>query len=822
MFIRHLLLLAAIMVSVGVGPVLSGATEVECWDIFEGSISNTTPYADPTRNVTLAVTFTDPSGGTHNFWGFYDGGSTWRFRWLPDQLGEWQWNASFDDGKGSASGSFTCVPSSRHGLLTAYAPNPIWFARGGVPFTLRSFHIGDRFFATNWDDPSSSSDGDKRAAFLDWIEDQNYNCLSVASHFLNREQKDRGNGWDTPDLWDGPSRQLYPAEWRKMEVIMNDCHNRGIILFQFAGLFGQASDFPTNLADQELYIRYALARIGPYPLTMWNIAGPEPLRYPAQFQDAMSTSDIRRIGALFTSLDPFGHPLTLHGKGGDDPFVDDDWLGYSTLQGWKGKDWDAINAGMIKNAKGHPAYAQEVFWPGNVYGHGELGTDPDDIRAKAYVLLLSAAQINFADMDGNSSSGYSGSMDPADRHDYFHVEVTRSWDWFAQQNFAAMRPRQDLVTNGYCLADHGNEYLVYLVSGGSTSVSVTNGPYQVEWIKANNTSNVINGGTTSTGSGLSAPGSGDWLLRLHKGGGGGGNISPGAQASATPTSGFAPLPVDFSSAGSIDPDGSIVSYLWDFGDGTSASSASPSHTYSTIGSYTATLTVTDDDGATASDSVVITVSATPVPGEVQINFQPTTSAVPAGYLVDDGAAFGDRGNGQTYGWVGSANDKARERNVASDQRLDTLNHFENGGVRNWQIALANGDYDLFIACGDPKFADSLNSLEVEGTLLSDPDGTDNLDEFTLTVTISDGVLDITQAASGNNAKISYIHVTPSGGGVTRGVSIMVSPLPSGVWSVVRDDAADSDVLDGAGANFTGMEAGVDHWFDFVEMPAGGG
>ena len=86
------------------------------------------------------------------------------------------------------------------------------------------------------------------------------------------------------------------------------------------------------------------------------------------------------------------------------------------------------------------------------------------------------------------------------------------------------------------------------------------------------------------------------------------NQSPTAVASADVFSGPAPLTVNFSSAGSIDPDGSLVSYAWDFGDGGSATAVNPSHTYTTAGSYTATLTVTDNEGATASATVSITAT----------------------------------------------------------------------------------------------------------------------------------------------------------------------------------------------------------------------
>ncbi len=90
-------------------------------------------------------------------------------------------------------------------------------------------------------------------------------------------------------------------------------------------------------------------------------------------------------------------------------------------------------------------------------------------------------------------------------------------------------------------------------------------------------------------------------ITVTPGGGGGGNQAPTANANG-PYSGTVGNPVGFSSAGSSDADGTIVSYLWDFGDGSTSSSANPSHTYGAAGTYTVTLTVTDDQGATGSST----------------------------------------------------------------------------------------------------------------------------------------------------------------------------------------------------------------------------
>jgi hypothetical protein len=89
------------------------------------------------------------------------------------------------------------------------------------------------------------------------------------------------------------------------------------------------------------------------------------------------------------------------------------------------------------------------------------------------------------------------------------------------------------------------------------------------------------------------------------------NLPPTAVIQAVPTSGIAPLAVSFSGAGSSDPDGSIASYVWNFGNGSAGVGTTAGVSYSAPGVYTATLTITDNRGATASSSTTITVAANP-------------------------------------------------------------------------------------------------------------------------------------------------------------------------------------------------------------------
>ncbi|MEV0354392.1 carbohydrate-binding protein [Nonomuraea sp. NPDC050680] len=88
------------------------------------------------------------------------------------------------------------------------------------------------------------------------------------------------------------------------------------------------------------------------------------------------------------------------------------------------------------------------------------------------------------------------------------------------------------------------------------------------------------------------------------------NRNPIAKASADKTSGPAPLTVNFSSAGSSDPEAGALTYSWTFGDGTTSTAANPSKTYTANGTYTATLTVRDPQGLTGSASVIVSVGNT--------------------------------------------------------------------------------------------------------------------------------------------------------------------------------------------------------------------
>ena len=106
--------------------------------------------------------------------------------------------------------------------------------------------------------------------------------------------------------------------------------------------------------------------------------------------------------------------------------------------------------------------------------------------------------------------------------------------------------------------------------------------------------------------------------------------------------------VAFSSAGSTDPQGQPLSFAWNFGDGSSGTGASPSHTYAAAGSYTATVTVTNTAGLSSTASAKVTISALAPP--VAVANGPYSGTVGQAVTFSAAGSSSPRNQPLTYAW----------------------------------------------------------------------------------------------------------------------------------------------------------------------------
>ncbi|WP_158437797.1 PKD domain-containing protein [Naasia lichenicola] len=167
-----------------------------------------------------------------------------------------------------------------------------------------------------------------------------------------------------------------------------------------------------------------------------------------------------------------------------------------------------------------------------------------------------------------------------------------------------------------------------------------------------------------------------------------GTVTP--PANAAPTAAFTSTPnglaVGFNGSTSTDSDGTIASYAWNFGDGTTGTGATTSRTYAAAGTYTATLTVTDNGGATNSTSRSITVTSAPpanIPptaaftstsNVLAVSFNGSTSTDSDGTIASYAWNFGD-------GSTGTGATTSRTYAAAGTYTV-TLTVTDNGGATN--------------------------------------------------------------------------------------------------------------------------------------------
>lgn len=170
------------------------------------------------------------------------------------------------------------------------------------------------------------------------------------------------------------------------------------------------------------------------------------------------------------------------------------------------------------------------------------------------------------------------------------------------------------------------------------------------------------------------------------------------------------------------------------------------------------------------DNFSVTELVPPVQS-VQVNFQPSTSTTPSGYVADTGLPY-DAGRG--FGWISPSTlqpvdltANMRERSGSGDIRLRTLVQMQSNtsgqNLGTWEYALTNGFYKVDVSVGDPGFFDSNHRINAEGTTVVSnftPTSTNQHRFSSATVEVTDGKLTL-DASGGTNTKLNYVIITPT-------------------------------------------------------------
>ena len=534
------------------------AKKVSRFDVFEAQLKSTTTYANPFADVTVTATFTSPSGRSRTAHAFFDGDDTWRVRFAPDETGEWKYTTSCSDaanrGLHGTTGRFACVASANKGFIRVDPVRKYWFAHDdGTPF----WGNGDTCY--NLVNGISAED---RTRYLDARAAQRFNFVRfhISAH-PSTSPFAGGTDLDRFDL----------AHFRQIDRVMAELKARDmraevIVLNRYHLPFKDAA---WTDAREERYVRYIVARLAAFTgVFLWTVANEYEVYPNGKYGDATAEDNAwaERIGELLHRLDPQRHPTTVHpweqslmdrGKLMGDRFgrsahldvLTQQYYGDARLTDRRKNVWHGagIQRGPSPNPE-RPYYigsgegvdrvlrldrvhekpvinteSSYEHYDGSNYG-GWAATDL--ARRQAWRVFMAGGAAHAAGFEGTIWGLKPGSV--PGRSAFFledrglALQLKHRYEFITTRTrFQDLAPAQSLVEGDQpCLANPGEEYVVYAPAGGMVRLDLSASPrhdYAVEWLDPR--TGVYRQGPNVAGGArqnFAAPDADDWVLHVKR------------------------------------------------------------------------------------------------------------------------------------------------------------------------------------------------------------------------------------------------------------------------------------------------------------------
>ncbi len=499
-------------------------------------------------------------------------GSTWTVHFAPEVTGTWSYEASFRKGANIAAvtganegesagfcdggtGEFIVAETDRHGrdfrahgFLRHVGERYRRFSGSGEYFIKAGPGDPENFLGYSGFDNTPDARHDYDPHRTDWTDGDptwrdgkgkeiigmvNYLAGAGANtlYFLS------WSGGDGKDAypWIGPDDYLrYDcSKLDQWETVFQHMTQKGIHLHMF--FFEHEIDMVFGGGDlnveRKIYFREIIARFAHNPGLTWNL-GEELNRGKNQTGGADPTTEQIKEWALFIrNLDPYDHPIAGHPyriSSLYDPLLGFETFDVAALQTggnldevhtqtleWIGKSTDAGHTWLVENV--------EQGGPGT-------GIEPTDSRQNDYRkkvlwgnLMAGGAGVEY--YFGSDGGGSSGTLNIEDMrlHDKAFVEAGYAVNFFTEHvPFHLMENADELVDgSNWCLASSDYAYLIYLPSGGSATLDISDadGDFKVFWFDPRNGGNPAESGVVTAGGSVSTGNppdqqSADWAVLL--------------------------------------------------------------------------------------------------------------------------------------------------------------------------------------------------------------------------------------------------------------------------------------------------------------------
>ncbi len=480
----------------------SPASAVTRFDTAEIALRSTAFYSASQGNpnpfdLVLSADVTSPSGRRFVVDGFFDGngsggavGNVFKFRVYASEPGTWSWStrsavAGLNGQRGTfaVSGTLPGVFGQGPVVENPSRPRTYMYQYGGPVYLLGKFldvaaPSPIQYTHTMFSEKLTDAN---RQAMLSRHAGMGLNKINV--YLANRSDY---TYWPTTP-WQGTAssndkRRFDLARWRMFDQWVVKMRDAGMVaqLWFFAddSSYGNLAD-----ADRQRLIRYAMARQSAFVNTQYTLC--------LEWQEGWTTTEVNSHANYIHQWNPWARMVSVHGATGNFSFPGAAWADYMDIQSGNTAGHSTIHKmGLTNRALAAKPLINEEF---------TRGAEDTAGRQKAWAAFTAGA--------GGSGTGA-----------YLKPLAT-----FVKRGigFERMDPADSLVKSGaaYVLAEKGRGYVAYLYNGGTLSLDLsgTSGTFVVEWFDPKaGTFRTAAGVTGGAPRSFTAPGSGDWVLYVHK------------------------------------------------------------------------------------------------------------------------------------------------------------------------------------------------------------------------------------------------------------------------------------------------------------------
>ena len=564
------------------------APAVERWGLFEVALPGPAP-GQPSLDAPCSATFSQNDRRV-TVPGFWDSGGICRVRFSPPATGEWRYETRSAipelNGKTGAF-SATAPAGNNQGPVVVCDTFYLRYA-DGTPY----HEFGTTCYA--W----VHQPLELQEQTLQTLAASPFNkirfCVFPKSYYVaNTNEPERfafQKGADGKFDFSRPDLVF----WRRFEQRILDLQKLGIqadiILWHPYDRWGFSEMSPE---EDDRYLRYCLARLSAFRNVWWSLANEYDFmtQVPKGHRGNKKWEDWDRFFSILQKEDPHQRLRSIHNgsKWYDHTKA---WVTHASLQ------TSDMNAGTrFRDQYQKPVIYDECRYEGNISsGWGNLSAR--EMVQRFWLATLSGCYAGHGET-------YKHPQDILwwSKGGVLHGESPKRIQWLKDfmaraPAFSALKPLGD-GKGTFVLAKAGEYYLVYCVDARSQKVRLAGTrPYKLDLIDPWEMT-VVPVGTASPGVYTATATKPDLAYRFTPYQPGE-KLRPEARITASATEGAPPLRVEFASA-------TTGRARWDFGDGTTSSERAPSHTFDKPGLYPVSLTVTDAEGASARNDLLIAV-----------------------------------------------------------------------------------------------------------------------------------------------------------------------------------------------------------------------